>query len=449
MLRSASILTIAVFALVCLRVSGAADANPASAVPPLEDLEDVVVIGLQPDRAAIIRERMVQAAQLLKDVPLQYYYVRRVGRETLRGRPVLFAGWSDIDQRWHVVEIEVPFPAPRWRPGGKPIAFKVLTPGYEAEHVRGTGAERLTFNVFYNSERLRVYGRSYPVIETRLVRTQGARKAVDVANVVHYLPTNEDTAPYFVNEGRTLLRHSAEAALRELRQRAVPSFAFPERLLADTILPETLISLAVIEQTDDYEYRQDAGRAFSNTLGQYGVMQLRAFSYSVSVANAVGPMQFTDRRGRGTYTMITRRCAAAGLDPDFDLGARDLHNAMKAAACLLDLELTQMPAEVREAYLGNAAAVSLFQIAAYNGGPRNATRLLSAVRKLKTTVSDLRLPAVDAVATTRCPCLWVERDGTVTSVTLPTYNRENIGYVDKYQRAMSLLAPPPAAITAR
>lgn len=396
----------------------------------------------QTDRGRLIRERIVQATDLLKDVPLEYIYVRRLGRETLRGRPVVFAAWSDIQQLWHVVQIEVPYPAPRWRPGGKPIPFKVLTPGYTAEHVRGTGTERLTFNIFHGSEKLRVYGRKYPVIEAGVVRSRGARIAVEVANVVHYLPANDDTAPFFVNDGRTLLQKSAEAALQDLRARAVPSFAYPERLLADTILPETLMSLAVIEQTDDYDFRRDAAQAFDNTFGQYGVMEARAFTYSVSVANAVGPMQFTDRRGRGTYTMVVRRCAAAGLDRDFDLGARDLHNAMKAAACLLDLELLQMPAEVRDAYLANRAAVSIFQIAAYNGGPRNATRLLAAVKRLRGKVADLRVPGPAAVATGKCPCLWLDRNGTVSSATLPVYNRENIGYVDKYQRIMSALAAP-------
>ncbi len=426
----------------CIPVHGAEVASVAE--PEIADLEDVVVFGQQLKQVEIIRDRVAEAADVLKDVPLQYYYVRRAGREVLRGRPVLFAAWSDIGQRWHVVQVEVPYPAPRWRPGGRPIAFRVVTPGYEAEHVRGVGTERLTFNVFHNNERLRVYGRKYPVIEAGLVRRRGAREAVELANVIHYLPANEDAAPFFIEEGRTLLWQTAVAALHELRERAVPSFAFPERLLAETILPESLVALAIIEQTDDYDFRRDPELAFDNTLGQYGVMQKRAFTYSVSVANAIGPMQFTDRRGRGTYSMVVRRCTGAGLDPDFDLGARDLHNAMKAAACLLDLELKQMSAEIREAYLSNEAVVSMFQIAAYNGGPRNAARLLTAVRRMKAKVPDLRLPAAGAEATTRCPCLWLDRGGTLTSVTLPRYNRENIGYVDKYQRAMSLMSAPAA-----
>ena len=191
----------------------------------------------------------------------------------------------------------MPFPPPRWRPG-KRLAFSVLTPGYDVVHVRGVGTERLMFDIYHDNERLHVYGRKYPMIDMPVVKKQGVRTAVAGASVTHYLPQTDDAAPLFVSQGQALLRATAESALRELRASQVPSFAYPGKLLADTVLPDTLVTLAVIEQTDDGDFASAPAAALNKTVGQYGLMQSQAFTYSVSRANAAGPMQFTDKRGR-------------------------------------------------------------------------------------------------------------------------------------------------------
>jgi hypothetical protein len=417
----------------------AADAPPA----PAEFLDTVTVSARMPTLTEQVSQRVDEAAELLRGVPLHYTYVKRFWRETLRGRPVAFAAWSELDHSWHVIELEIPFPAPRWRPG-RPLAFRMLTPGYQAVHVRGIGTERLMFDIYRDDEKLRVYGRKYPMIELPVVKKLGVRNAVAIAEVTRYLPVLDDAAPLFVPQGETLLRTTAETALRELRELQVASFAYPGKLLGDTVLPETLMSLAVIEQTDDGEFVRAPVAALNRTVGHYGLMQDQAFTYSVSKAKAAGPMQFTDRRGRGTYSMVVRRCADADLHPDFDTGARDLLNAMKAAACLLDMNMASMPREVQAGYALNPAPLSIFGIAAYNGGGRNAAKLLRTVRSLKAQLSDLRIPELADYETlaARCPCLWMDRGGTTTGMRIPAYNRENIGYVDKYLRFMSMMRAP-------
>jgi hypothetical protein len=415
-----------------------AEAEPTESGVAFEDLETVIVTGHIFTPSERIVRKVAEAALLLRDVPLHYTYVKRLWRETLRGRPVAFAAWSERSQSWHVVEIEVPFPAPRLRPG-RSLTALVLTPGYQAKHVRGVGTERLTFDIYRDDERLQVYGRKYPVLELPVVKKLGIRATVANAEVTYYLPVSDDSAPLFAAEGQAMLRANAEAALQFLRERRIPSFAYPGKLLADTILPETLMALAVIEQTDDGDFARAPELALEKTLGHYGMMKTEAFTYSVSSARAAGPMQFTDRRGRGTYSMVVHRCAGAGLEPDFDVGARDLLNATKAAACLLDLNMAAMPREVQDEYALSPAPLSIVTIAAYNGGGRNASRLLQAVRRLKGKLADLRIPdsaAFDSL-TTRCPCLWLDRDGKTTGLRIPSYNRENIGYVDKYLRFMS------------
>ena len=382
---------VSLWLLLAVSLAARAGGDPLPAEQPLAhpDLDTVTVTGRLPTATDLVSQRVAEAARLLQDVPLHYTYVKRFLRETLRGRPVAFAAWSERGRSWHVVEIEVPFPAPRLRPG-KPLAFQTLTPGYQAVHVRGIGTERLMFDIYRGDEKLRVYGRKYPMIDTLVVKKQGIRAAVASAEVTHYLPLVDDAAPLFASKGATLLRSTAEAALHDLRESKVPSFAYPGKLLADTVLPETLMSLAVIEQTDDSEFNAAPALALNKTMGHYGLMQQQAFTYSVSSANAAGPMQFTDKRGRGTYSMVVRKCEGAELHPDFNTGARDLLNAMKAAACLLDMDMAGMPREVQNQFSLRPAPVSIFEVAAYNGGGRNASRLLQALRRLKGGVADLK-----------------------------------------------------------
>jgi len=44
-------------------------------------------------------------------------------------------------------------------------------------------------------------------------------------------------------------------------------------------------------------------------------------------------------------------------------------------------------------------------------------------------------PPGSAVA---CPCVWREQASVVRAVSIPRYNRENSGYIEKYQSILSL-----------
>ena len=44
--------------------------------------------------------------------------------------------------------------------------------------------------------------------------------------------------------------------------------------------------------------------AVDEVLSQYGLKRQEAYRYSVSSASALGPMQFTNRRGNGTYALV-------------------------------------------------------------------------------------------------------------------------------------------------
>lgn len=408
-------------------------------VARITELEEVVVRA-QRERHEVIRDRVSDAKTILRDVELDYLFTGKGRKEVLRGRPVVFALWSEQKQEWTIARIEIPRPPVKWKPGRKPFPFVVRTPGIEARHVKGTGAERLMFAFSKDGEPLKVYGRKFPVFDSTLVAKKKWRAVVETAKPIVYLPFNEDTFdPIFVSGGTEFLMATARRAIVELRLASAPSVAFPGSLLADVVPAEVLATLAVIEQTDDADFVKKKAAAFNEVLSQYGLKQEEAYRYSVSSAAALGPMQFTNRKGNGTYALVVRRCPEARLDPNFERGATNLLNSMKAAICLFDIELSQMRADIRLAYRDNMQVLGIFPVAAYNGGPRNVTKLYGVIRRMGVELEDLSLPdELDQGQPVNCPCLWTS-DGTgVRPVPIPRYNNENRWYIEKYQRILGL-----------
>ncbi len=405
-----------------------------------ESIPEVVVQARPFQRHEAIFDLVTEARHLLDEVELQYVFTGKGKRRALRGRPVAFALWSEINQEWTIAQIELPRPPIKWRPGRKPLPFISLTPGIEARHVKGTGAERLMFAFSRDGEPLKVYGRKFPVFENNLVKRRKWAAVVETAKPIVYLPFTEDTFdPAFVSGGKDYLVATAQKALEELRLANAPSRAFRGELLADAIPLQVITTLAVIEQTDDRDYIDKQAIAFDEVLSQYGLKLDEAYKYSISSARALGPMQFTDRRGKGTYSAVVKRCPEARLDPVFETGATNLLNAMKAAICLLDIELAQMRSDIRTAYRDNPVVLGIFPVAAYNGGPRNVKKLYGVLKRMKVDLHQLSRPQLEFDdSPVRCPCVWKADGDAARPVTIPRYNNENRWYIEKYQSIVSL-----------
>lgn len=417
-----------------------AESEHRDAAPAADGLPEVVVEARVRERDEVIRDLVAEAQSLLRGVDLQYVFTGKGRREALRGRPVAFALWSEAKQEWTIAHVEIPRPPVRWKPGRRPLPFIVRTPGIQARHVKGTGAERLMFAFSRGEDSFRVYGRKFPVFDSDLLAKKRWRAVVRTAKPIVYLPFTEDTLdPRFVSSGREFLLSTARKAIDELRLARAPSAAFPGELLAEVIPAQVVTTLAVIEQTDDADFTEKKSGAFDQVLSQYGLKRGEAYRYSVSRAAALGPMQFTNRRGNGTYALVVRRCPEARLDPDFERGATNLLNAMKAAICLLDMELSQMRADIRLAYRANPRVLGIFPVAAYNGGPRNVTKLHRVVTRLEVKLEELRRPGEQTAGRpVTCPCLWKEDETGIRPVTIPRYNNENRWYIEKYQNILSL-----------
>jgi hypothetical protein len=297
---------------------------------------------------------------------------------------------------------------------------------------------------------LKVYGRKFPVFDNNLIKRKQWSAVVQTAKPIVYLPFTEDTFdPAFVTSGKEFLIGTARKAIEELRLAQVPSAAFRGELLADAIPLQLIATLAVIEQTDDRDYVEKQALAFDEVLSQYGLKREEAYRYSVSSAKALGPMQFTNRKGNGTYALVVRRCPGARLDPNFERGATNLLNAMKAAACLLDLDLAGMREDIRLAYRANPEVLGIFPVAAYNGGSRNVAKLYRVLTRMKVKLDELNRQGVQlAQAAVTCPCIW-KTDGTdARPLAIPRYNNENRWYIEKYQSIVSLFEVRDSAVGA-
>jgi hypothetical protein len=426
------------------------DAKHAAPVEAAASIEETAPAEGIRNRLETIHDLVAEAQTLLRDVELQYVFTGEGKNQVLRGRPVAFALWSETKQEWIVAHIELPRPPIKWNPnGGKPLAFRTLTPGIEARHVKGTGAERLMFAFSRDGDPLKVYGRKFPVFDNTLIKRRQWSAVVETAKPIVYLPFTEDTFdPAFVSSGKEFLITTAHQAIEELRLAKVPSAAFRGELLADVIPPQLIATLAVIEQTDDKDYIQKRAIAFSEVLSQYGLKREKAYRYSLSNANALGPMQFTNRGRNGTYAYVVKRCRKAKLDPVFESGATDLLNAMKAAACLLDFNLASMRPDIRRAYRANPEVLGIFPVAAYNGGSRNVMKLYRVLTRMNVKLDALSRPGVQpAGASVKCPCVWKAEGTEARPVRIPRYNNENRWYIDKYQSIVSLFesAAPSSA----
>ena len=399
---------------------------------------EVIVQGHR-SRDEAIHDFVAEAQTRLRDVELQYVFTGKGKSQVLRGRPVAFALWSESKQEWCIVHIELPRPPIKWKPGGKPLPFRTLTPGIQARHVEGTGAERLMFTFSRDGEPLKVYGRKFPVFDNDLIKHKQWSAVVQTAKPIVYLPFTEDTFdPAFVSGGKEFLLATAHQAIEELRRAKVPSAAFRGELLADVIPPQLITTLAVIEQTDDKDYVEKQALAFDEVLSQYGLKRDEAYRYSVSRAKALGPMQFTNRKGNGTYALVVRSCAGARLDPSFESGATNLLNSMKAAACLLDLDLADMREDIRLAYRANPDVLGIFPVAAYNGGARNVAKLYRVLTRMNVKVDELNRPGVQLAGTSvTCPCIWKTEGTDARPLAIPKYNNENRWYIQKYQTVVS------------
>lgn len=382
--------------------------------PPQSHL--VAPINLSPP--FIEHERIAFADELLSRTEFTFTQGASKKGKVVTQRPVLLACFSKNKGEWSVVQISIPYPTPesyfrnlkRARTIEErekvQIPLFVQTPGYKVTHRSGAGATRLRVDVVKIDNLGKIIDDSLVVYRMSFVRmiSPGKIKGVftikgKVPEAVRYTPMNSEfDNKRLADFGLTFLRKHIEDAKSSLRSLGVHSRVDTSLSVADIFPTEVILSLMINEQWDPLYFREYPKESMQRILAEYGLNRENSFAWSVSSANAVGCLQFTNKGGKGTYANVVREYKEAAFVKDFEFGARDMHNIIKMAICLLDLELSQN-AKAKLAYKENKYIGSIYPVAAYNGGPKAGTRIIEAIERLAKkslkllTLSDIHLPS--------------------------------------------------------
>lgn len=362
----------------------------------------------------LLCERLERSRQIIRDVPLREFN-RREGKRDVRYREFALVVFDPVDESLRVITLGMPVDVSK-QPKFQPIVLTEDALPYRVTRLRGQSLNKMVFEVRRGDRIVYVYaGKHLVYTETKLHAAWGSRTIPRVESVV-YLPAQ----PHLVNEefaawGQAHFQRRIEQAFVELRAWQVHSLAFPDRLVADVVTVDEVANLVLAEQTDPcflekrpkacealipvrpYKNDTEVRRAVSTefVLNGWG-----AFRYIRSYAQAGGVLQFTNNSSTrlesvtvkkggksivikktvtrpGTYAAVDERYPDALLDPVFDRGTRSLANLAKAAACLIDLELSnsRLPAWVKEGFLSDRALGIIILGPAYNGGPSQSRRV--------------------------------------------------------------------------
>jgi len=189
-----------------------------------------------------------------------------------------------------------------------------------------------------------------------------ATSKYEVHDVV-YSPFSKDLyVPEVIQEGENYINDVVDQAFQVMRDKQVPSRAYPGKLMADVVDKDLLKTLIIIEHSDITSLSRNPEDAVNRVLATFGLNKGSTYNYAKSGAGALGIAQFMP----STYTSFVRRTQLA-LTPDFEAGMFDHENAVRAQAAYLDDALASLPSVAREIGMGDAK-VKEYLAASYNGG---------------------------------------------------------------------------------
>ncbi len=453
---------LALFMLLCSTF--VAHAEEEAATFPVADYPPAAVDGVATSlsKSDILLNRLKEGEEECNRVPMTSFIETDGTRIT--ARPVALCAYKESDQSWHVIRLAITQPVPdsykRCVASAPDVAsrrecllpYRLLTPEYQVEHLAGFGIARMIFNVSQGGEHLVVYRTRHVWFDDYALQSGDPARIVATAREINYTPYHPDFHDRaLVRDGRAFLHLRARHALQTLRGKAVPSLAYPDAYVADVVPEETPVAVALIEQSDDKKFSEDPKRTVEAVLIEYALNRHDAFKWSQSGASALGAMQFT---GNTYLSVANDMYASAGLDPQFERGARNLDNAVRATICLIDYEVRNFAdaADVMKLFRDDPLLGGIYPVAAYNGGhgwARNLYRWVKS-RNIDLGDADADMPRALVKRKESCPCRMVKtslrgKDGKRTVVTrnvmqvVQTSNTETPGYVRKYLYVVNYL----------
>ena len=327
---------------------------------------------LSPD---FLREKFKEARILLEQHPARYYGSGKGKNFRPHTREIVLAVYSPVRDTVLAVRLEAPVSQKK-----NSFVFSVKTPGYRVERLSGRGVTRLVFDVADAA------GEKMIVLDLRYLHFENRISPRDL----FYAPYSDSFIQEdFILGGYDHLFRIIREAQDELCAADVQSRAYSGKRLCEVIPDMWFATLGLIEQTDNSEFfgRECVGHVGCDEVAIWKALvhiarnREQAFYYSVSEDGARGFMQFMNTRRIPTYRFVHTQYPEAFLEKDFEKGTADMKNSIKAAACLLDFNLSQLPPAVRAQFLENPKIGGAYGAAAHNGGAGSARRLYGAVAK--------------------------------------------------------------------
>ena len=289
---------------------------------------------------------------------------------------------------WHTIMLDMRVD------GRRGPDVEVKTDGYTVTIVRGTSLNQMVYDVQHGDNTLAVYTAKHLSIPIGIDKKKLLSLKFNTEPVLYLATPEYLNFAEFAVKGKAYARAHVNEALQKLRVLGVQSKAYPGRLVADVVSDKLLLTLLAIEQSDPYrmfgEHNErllegDTSEEVINAVfARFMFNGLRAYHYICSSKAACGGFQFTNGGRLGTYDLVRAGYPNADLDPDFVRGSLSFINGAKAAALLIDLELSnkRLPDAVRELYLSDQRFGALFPVAAYNGGASQSLALTKLYQEL-------------------------------------------------------------------
>lgn len=282
----------------------------------------------------VLEQKSLEARELLNKESITFKRAGKGGNARIVSRDIILAVYSQVRDAIELVRLEVAVPKSLRNTS---FNFKVATPGYSVERIAGKGITRLEFNIA-----------DFLVLDSRHLHLERQRTS---PRDLFYAPYSDIFQnEYFTKSGFKKYSNIVKESQDELCTTGAKSRKYPEKLLCDVFPDHLFLTLGAIEQMDDREFFENPKYSVKKFLAHVARNGEEAFSYSVSVDGARGLMQFMNSRRIATYDAVRKRYPKVKLIADHEKGAADMKNSIKAAICLADMNLAELPQSAKNKF---------------------------------------------------------------------------------------------------
>lgn len=214
------------------------------------------------------------------------------------------------------------------------------------------------------------------VVKDKSGKKRTVNKKVKVVKEFVYSPYSKDLhTSEIINAGSQHIKEAVRTAFEQLKKDEVHSRAFPGKLISDleALPPAFFERLPILEHTDFTEFTDNPQLSVGRVLVIIGTNDVVGYYKTGSKAGALGWVQYTSK----TYKYIRKYYPDANLMTDFEKGAGDHVNSIKAAILLYDYNLDGL-IKKHGAKILNDPLLEEYLAAAYNGKPSRVSKSLSA-----------------------------------------------------------------------